>query len=185
MQNTSWQTLAHPGIRLRRAGGFDAAQLADLAQRAFKDVFTDRIPELPLRRYLQDNYSEDAVRQQLRDHRVFWIAAQSDGVLLGCAQLSARSPSTGLSTPGGLELSHVFVEPGHTGQGIGGKMMRWVLQFARGRGFSHLWTRVPADDIPVIRFYKSWQFEVTDMTPLLLMNHLEPALVMARGVADS
>ena len=92
-------------VELRPAGPDDAGAIADVYLASFQATY-----DFPLA------HSDEQVRQWIRDlvlpTQEVWVAATSDGVVVG---LMALTPDT---------LDQLYVAPGWTGHGIGSRLLR-------------------------------------------------------------
>jgi ribosomal protein S18 acetylase RimI-like enzyme len=99
-----------------------------------------------------------------------WIA-QSDGLALaedrcGCLAFDGDSP-IGISAlygtrenAGEMELMQVWVAPGHRGQGIAGRILAWLSDWARARGVARIVLHSWKGNAAANAFYRKAGFAV-------------------------
>jgi len=71
------------------------------------------------------------------------LGGYRDGVLVGCATI-LRQRIPGSAEQHAWRIKGVAIEHGHRGFGLGGMMMRRLLEHAGARGARIAWCRVPA-----------------------------------------
>jgi diamine N-acetyltransferase len=138
MFSTSFGT----GIAIRRGVETDAADLAELASRTFRETFAgDNRPD-DLALYLAQAYGVAQQRAELADPGISTLLVEVDGQLAAYAQLrSSRAPEcvTGESP---LELWRFYVDRPWQGRGIAQVLMARVQSEAHQRGGRTLWLGV-------------------------------------------
>jgi len=83
------------------------------------------------------------------------LVAESDGALVGYCYVGRRRPKSPVSHRGGLELS---VKKGHRGKGIGGVLLKEMIQRCKGR-FETLELEVFVVNQPARRLYERFGFK--------------------------
>lgn len=73
-----------------------------------------------------------------------------------------------------IELGQLYALPGHTGHGIGAKLMDWALEIARAGGHDAVLLSVYAENFGAQRFYQRHGFgKIADIT-FRVGDHLDP-----------
>ncbi len=62
------------------------------------------------------------------------------------------------STPGVANLHHLWVDPGHRSQGIGGKLVEEIISWAKAKEVRYLELGVTYRDSPAMRLYRRYGF---------------------------
>lgn len=145
---------SRPEILLRLLGPGDATALADLEARVFDDAW--------------DSGRFVALLGQDR----FLAAGAFDGPRL-CAYLTAYSLA------GELEIVNVAVEGALRGQGLGGALLRFVLDRAARRGVGRIVLEVRAGNAPALALYRSCGFRRIGLRPGYYAGSGEDALILA------
>jgi len=127
-------------ILLRLLGPGDATTLADLEARVFDDA-----------------WDRDRFEALLGQDR-FLAAGAFDGPRL-CAYLASYSLA------GELEIVNVAVDGVLRGQGLGGALLRFVLDLAVRRGVGRIVLEVRADNAPALALYRSCGFRRVGLRP--------------------
>lgn len=151
--------------RIRRATIEDAAALAGLGERTFRDAFAkDNRPD-DLEMYVSGTYGEAQQRRELADPNGLAFVVENDGRLIAFAQL--RRDRTG------IEIARFYVERHHHGAGLAHELMEAVKAAARAEGATRLWLGVWERNPRAIRFYEKCGFVDVGSHPFLLGTDLQ------------
>jgi GNAT superfamily N-acetyltransferase len=112
-------------VQLRRAVAADAAVLGDICYRAFKTIAEAHgfPPDFP-----SAEVGVGAVSGLIAHPRVFGLAAETDGKLVGSNFLDERNPISGVGP--------ITIDPAAQNDGAGHALMEAVLRRAAERGFA-------------------------------------------------
>ncbi len=151
---------------IRRAVAADAAELAQLGERTFREQFAaDNTPE-DLELYISRTYGETHQRRELERGDHVALVVEVDGVLVAFAQLIVLNPDR-------IEIARFYVDRPHQGRGLAQELMQHVIATARELGmrevFLGVWERNPR----AIRFYEKCGFVDVGSHPFLLGNDLQ------------
>lgn len=176
----------HPTIRL--AGPEDAALLANLGERAFRETFgKDNTPE-DLADYLNSHFSPEIQSAELAQPGSLFLILEMDGVPAGYARLhdGATDASLEESDQWGrqhtMELVRIYLLQAWTGRRLGDTLMQACLEQARQRGVAVLWLGVWEHNPRALAFYKRWGFEPVGTHVFQLGHDPQTDWVMARKV---
>jgi diamine N-acetyltransferase len=135
-------TSSGTSIAIRRGVEADAADLAELASRTFRETFAgDNRPD-DLALYLSRAYGVAQQRAELADPEITTLLVEVDGQLAAYAQLrSGRIPECVIGESP-LELWRFYVDRPWQGQGIAQVLMARVQSEAHQRGGRTLWLGV-------------------------------------------
>lgn len=114
------------------------ADLADL----------DAIMRLEVETFPADAWSRDMMAAELASPHTLYLAALSDGVLVGYAGLSAPAASTQ------ADVQTIAVDATHRRLGIGTVLLRRLLDAALARGADEVLLEVRADNPAAQRLYE-------------------------------
>jgi GNAT superfamily N-acetyltransferase len=141
-----------PTIRL--ASSDDAATLAELAARTFRDAFgADNRPE-DLALHLASAYGPAQQARELADPEMITLVAEADGTLIAFAQLRRGMPPATVVTPAPIELSRFYLASDWHGRGLAQRLMARVVDEAQGMGAATLWLGVWERNPRAIAFYR-------------------------------
>jgi diamine N-acetyltransferase len=168
-------------MNIRHATPADAAALAEIAERTFRDTFArDNRPE-DLETYVTSAYSEEKQRRELENpNGVTLLGETDDGELIAYAQMRrVRSPH------GEVEIARFYVDKNHHGQGIAQQLMQAAYDAARELGGTTIWLGVWERNLRAIAFYVKCGYRDVGSQPFLVGSDLQTDRVMARVIPSS
>jgi ribosomal protein S18 acetylase RimI-like enzyme len=170
--------------RIRIATSADAESLAALAERTFRDTFTDDNSTEDMYAYVRTSFSFDRVRDELADDANTFLLAFMEGKEQpkGYAKLRAGTTDPSVTGPDPVELQRLYVDRSAFGHGVGAALMRASLDAARLAGHRTLWVGVWERNARAISFYGQWQFETVGDHEFMLGSNKQTDLIMARPV---
>jgi ribosomal protein S18 acetylase RimI-like enzyme len=165
--------------RIRRAAPGDAAALAELGARTFRDAFeADNTPE-DMALYLASNYGPDLQSAELRDDRITTLLAEEESRLAGYSQLRDGPAPDCVSAPRPIELWRFYVERTWQGRGVAQRLMAATIDTAAARGADTVWLSVWERNLRAQAFYRKSGFEDRGEKAFLLGNDRQTDRVMA------
>jgi ribosomal protein S18 acetylase RimI-like enzyme len=168
-------------MKIRNATIDDAAALAEIAERTFRDTFAkDNTPE-DLEAYVASAYGESLQHRELDDPETLVLLGESeDGTLVAYTQMRrVRSPH------GEVEIARFYVDRTYHGQGLAQQLMNAAVDAARGLGATTLWLGVWERNLRAIAFYVKCGFRDVGSQPFLVGSDLQTDRVMARVISSS
>jgi ribosomal protein S18 acetylase RimI-like enzyme len=168
-------------LKIRRATLDDAAALAEIAERTFRDTFAaDNTPE-DLEAYVASAYGEEIQRRELEHPDGFALLGETEkGELIAYTQMRrVRSPH------GEVEIARFYVDRKHHGQGIAQTLMQAAIDQARAVGATTLWLGVWERNLRAIAFYGKCGFLDVGSQPFLVGSDLQTDRVMARVLSPA
>lgn len=160
---------------IRRATVHDAAALAQLAERTFRDAFAaDNNPD-DLELHIRSSYGEPQQRREIESADVITLVVEDDGFLIAFAQIR-RAPSE----HGDVEIARFYVDRAHHGRGIAQSLMAAANDAARELGGTTLWLGVWERNPRAIAFYEKCGFRDVGSHPFLVGTDLQTDRIMSR-----
>jgi diamine N-acetyltransferase len=166
-------------IVIRRAILTDAAALAGLAERTFRDTFAGDNSQADMDLHCSQNFSAEIQLSELADSQRLTILAEVDGHLAGFAQLVLRSAAQCLDSRGPSELNRLYVLGQWHGRGVARELMNAVLATAAEAQSEHVWLGVWERNPRAIAFYHKFGFKVIGEHRFVLGSEPQRDLVMA------
>ena len=139
--------------RIRAAVLEDAAALAALAERTFRETFEDANTAEDMALHCARSYSPLVQRAEIEDPAMATLVADDGDGLQAYAQLRLRhaTPCVALERP--AELQRLYVARQWQGRGLAQELMSDVLDLARRHGADGLWLGVWERNPRAIAFY--------------------------------
>lgn len=160
---------------LRAATLADAPALATLGADSFVAAFGHLYRPEDLTAFLAEVHDPAAVAAEIAGAECTHRLAEVDGRLVAFCKL--RHPTkfgqyTDARDP--IELGQLYALPGHTGSGIGARLMDWALDQARAGGHDAVLLSVYAENFGAQRFYRRFGFaHIADIT-FTVGEHIDP-----------
>jgi len=165
---------------IRRGTADDAAALAVMGERTFRDTFAAQNDPEDLEHYLGETYGEAQQRRELEHPDGVTLLVEEGGTLIGFAQLR-RAPSE----HGDVEIARFYVERAHHGRGVAQALMRAAEETARALGGSTIWLGVWEHNQRAIAFYEKCGFHDVGSHPFLVGRDLQTDRLMSRVISTT
>ncbi len=172
-------------VTLRRAQLHDAAALAALAERTFRDTFAADNSDSDMDRYCRAHFGGALQRREIDDAGTLTLVAEAHYELVGYAQLHPLKRHLSVAARRPIELSRLYVQADWLGRGIGHRLLEAARAEARQRGCDVLWLGVWEHNLRAQAFYTQQGFEVVGEHPFLLGEDRQRDLVMSLGLAEA
>lgn len=152
-------------LQIRTAVPADAALLADLGARTFRDAFGALNDPADLAQFLGTEFTPERQAAELARDDWTTLLAVADGTPVGYAQSLPREAPVPVE-PGPVRfLRRLYLEQAWTGRGVGRPLLEAIAADARARGAATLWLNTWERATQAIAFYRKQGFvEVGTMT---------------------
>jgi ribosomal protein S18 acetylase RimI-like enzyme len=173
------------GLRIRPGTSADAAMLAELGARTFRDAFAaDNTPE-DMALYLRRTYGVAQQTAELNNPDMITLIAEMDGHPAGYAQLRSGNPPGCVQGPAPVEVWRFYVDRAWHGQGVAQALMAAVRREAVSRGGRTLWLAVWERNERAKGFYRKAGFLDAGSQPFILGEDHQTDLVMVTDLAQA
>jgi ribosomal protein S18 acetylase RimI-like enzyme len=169
-------------IVIRRAAVADAAWLAALAERTFRETYSAHNTPENMARYVTEHFGPELQATELADSRYLTLVAEVSGQPAAYTQLGRGSAPECVTGPAPMEIIRFYVERSWHGQGLAQALMAAAAEHAAAGGARTLWLGVWERNPRAIAFYRKCGFaEVGTHTFVLGTDH-QRDLVLARSL---
>jgi ribosomal protein S18 acetylase RimI-like enzyme len=175
--------LWNPKVRIRKAELADAAAVAALAERTFRNTFeADNTPE-DMAEHCRKSYSAEIQAAELSNANIETLVCEAhDGSFIAYAQLRAGAPPE-VSGPSPIELWRFYVDSAHHGRGVAQALMASVIDIAENKGAQTLWLGVWEHNLKARAFYRKAGFVDVGAHDFVVGQDVQTDRLMARPVA--
>lgn len=156
-------------MSIRRATMDDAASLAAISIEVWIGTYLRRGVNAFFASYALSEFTETKFIEHLADeNQVFFVSDNEEGID-GFIRISTGRPPPvmGCST---TEISMLYVQPRHHGNGLGKRLLTRGLDHCRSIGAKSVWLAANAENSSAIRFYLTQGFEIVGQTHFRLEN---------------
>lgn len=167
---------------IRPAAGSDAAELSELAERTFRDAFSDLNSPENMDLHCTSAFSTEVQAAEIANPEICTLVAESRGRLVAFAQVHLRpeAPSCVAASPS-VELHRIYVERAFHGTGLARDLMEHVLELADHRGAAAIWLGVWEQNPRAIRFYQRFGFSEAGAHVFMVGTDPQRDLVLVRN----
>ena len=169
---------------VRPARAAEAALLAALGARTFREAYGKHTPEADLEAYIASTYSARAQALELVAPDQACFLARRAREPIGFALLGSDEPAPACvpARDAAIQLKRIYVVQDAWGSGAGSLLLEACMAEARARGFETLWLTAWSENHRALAFYGRHRFVRVGTHPFRLgsLTFLDP--VLARPV---
>jgi ribosomal protein S18 acetylase RimI-like enzyme len=147
-----------PDFTLRRAVPSDAAALAVLGERTFRETFEDSNTAEDLAAYLSQAFGVPQQTAELHDPDYVTLLIEHEGAAVAFAQVRQHETPECVGDAPAIELYRFYIDRPWHGQGVAQRLMDAVRDVAREHEAKTLWLGVWEHNARAIRFYTKCGF---------------------------
>lgn len=156
----------------------DAAPLAALAARTFRDTYGHFLPAQELAVYERQTFNEQAVREWILDPRVRLRLHRAGGTLRGYFKLRFGKAPASVRSDSPIELERLYLDRPYLGRGTGRRLLCEALALAAAA--DRCWLRVWAGNTRAIALYERAGFVIVDEGTYRVGTAEERVLILVR-----
>ncbi|MFC4126805.1 GNAT family N-acetyltransferase [Nocardia rhizosphaerae] len=179
--------MTNSSVVVDRAGLWDAEELSDVAAATFPLACPPEATQGDIEIFLEQMLSGERFGEYLSDPRRTVLKAVQDEEIVGYAMLVSGRPAdpevaAQVSHGAVVELSKMYVLPGHHGSGVSAALMTAVVATAREAGASAVWLGVNQSNERAQRFYAKHGFVRVGTKTFLVGNQVHSDFVLERAL---
>ena len=167
---------------VRKANPNDAAPLAQLAERTFRDTFgsANTVPDMDL--HCSTSYSAAIQAGEIADPQMLTLLSEENRQLVAFAQLRWGSAPGCVVAQAPGEIQRLYVASDWHGKGVAHELMRACVEALQARGSDVVWLGVWERNPRAIAFYNKCGFADVGSKPFLVGSDLQTDRIMARVI---
>jgi ribosomal protein S18 acetylase RimI-like enzyme len=150
---------APKAVTIRRASAADAATLAELGERTFRDTFEHLYDPQDCADYVAEAYALKRTHADLADPAKAQWLVEADGRAIGYALAGPCGLPHDRVTPACGELKRIYFAKDHQGGGLGRALFATVMDWLQADGPRDVWIGVWSENLGAQRFYERHGFE--------------------------
>ncbi|WP_439865019.1 GNAT family N-acetyltransferase [Pseudomonas antarctica] len=147
-------------ILIRPATAEDALCIGVLGMQVFLDTYATQGIRTSIATEALQAFAPNTIAQLLAQLNVSLTVAESNGHLIGFAQIKLNAPHPMIQTPDAAELQRLYIQERFTGQSIGYQLLQAAEQRAALGGAPLLWATVWVGNNRALGFYPRRGYEV-------------------------
>lgn len=166
---------------IRRADVSDAETIAALGARTFTETFGHLYTPDDLAAFLRDGHSFDRALKDLNDPRKALWLVEADGEAIGYGLAGpCELPHPEASAEQG-ELKRIYMVQGRQGGGVGGRLLRLMLDWLERAYPGPLWIGVWSENHGAQRLYGRMGFEKVGEYGFVVGDHTDHEFILRRS----
>lgn len=136
----------------------DLSEVINLSKNTFSNAFEKDNNPQDFKKYISEAFSEDSVRQQLRNTNSSYYFVHSTAGVIAYFKTNEFDAQSELQENEGFELERIYVLAEHQGKGIGIQILKKVMALAKEKGKHYLWLGVWERNKRAIKWYQEQGF---------------------------
>lgn len=169
-----------PAIQLAKPA--NAASLAKLAEKTFRDAFAQSINKEDFESYVARSFNENQIKSELLDSASTFFIAKLRDKWVGYAKLHQSPPPDCIKQLPAVELARLYSMQQYLGHGIGAALVAACISYARSKAFKSIWLGSWKENHRGNAFYKKMQFEVLGNKTFAVGSDIQEDYVFARQI---
>lgn len=170
---------------IRSATAADAAVLAALAERTFRDTFAAVNTAENMAAHAVASYGADKQRAEIESERIRTLLVECDGGIAGYAQLRIASTPECVKADRAVELWRFYIDRDWIGRGLAQRLMDAALAEAAALDAHMLWLGVWEHNPRAIAFYRKCGFVQVGAHVFRLGDDAQTDLIMRRMISET
>ncbi len=172
-------------INLHKAEFEEAATLAQLAARTFRDAFGAQNNPLDLEQYISVAFSLEKMEEELSDPASTFYIAHDDDKPAGYIKLRTSKKPDCIDDAFPIELERIYVDQPYLGKGVGSALMKRALEEGQKAGFKTIWLGVWKKNEKAVAFYLKWGYQIIGEHEFIVGNDVQYDHIMIRSLNDA
>jgi diamine N-acetyltransferase len=169
---------------IRRSIQDDAASLAGLAERTFRETFAADNNAQDMDQHCNQAYGLEIQTLEILDPHIDTFVCEQDKELIAYAQLHWQEAPSCVKAIKPVEIRRFYLDSAWHGQGIANALMTHLLEFASSKNADQVWLGVWEHNPRAKRFYQKMGFlEVGDHV-FQLGSDPQRDLILSRSVSN-
>jgi diamine N-acetyltransferase len=167
-------------LTIRRAGPADAAWLAELGERTFRETYAAHNTADDMESYVAAHFGVHRQAAELRDAAKLTLVAEEDGRAAGYVQLARGAVPASVAGTAPMEVTRFYVDRPWHGRGVAQHLMAAAESAASAEGARTLWLGVWERNERAIAFYRKCGFRDAGTQVFTLGRDRQRDLVLER-----
>ena len=169
-------------ISIRPCTTKDIETIVFLGRKTFRDTFGAVNTEENMQMFLDSAYTVEKITTEFAEPGSVFFIAEVRSVPCGFAKIRTSHTPEELVGQGAMEIERIYAINDFIGKGIGAKLMKTCLDYAKEHGFKVVWLGVWEHNLYAIDFYKKWEFTFFSQHTFMVGNDAQTDLLMKRKV---
>jgi ribosomal protein S18 acetylase RimI-like enzyme len=147
-------------ISITRAKKEDAGLLSELAKKTLLESHAESPAAAGLNKYVNENYSEEVLREELRDEKNIYQVISFNNQAAGYSKLLLNIPFPGNGSPNMAKLERIYLLEEFYDLKLGMRLLQYNIDLSRENQQEGMWLFTWIDNLRAIRFYEKNGFVI-------------------------
>ena len=161
----------------------DAASLAKLAEKTFRDAFAPFLKKEDLENYVARSFRENQITTELLDSATTFFIAMIKRKWVGYAKLYQGTTPDCVQPLPAIELARLYSMQQYLGYGIGAALLKVCTSYARSKAFKSIWLSSWQENNRGNAFYAKMQFEILGTKNFTIGSDIQQDFIFARPIS--
>lgn len=172
-------------MKIRSATAADAAALAQIAEKSFRQAFDAHNSAADMDLYCRSHFSEAIQASEIAAIDGATLLIEYHGELAGFSQLRWGSAPDYVSGPAPGEIVRFYLLSEFHGTGLASQLMQSSLESLKSQGCKTAWLGVWQENPRAIAFYRKYGFREVGEQIFVLGNDHQRDFVLARSLTEN
>lgn len=164
---------------LRKVKNEDIPELSEFAVRTFYQAYGWYNTDENMKSYVAKYFSKENLFDEINDTETGFYILTEDGKLKGYVKSGRQNNLDILNNYPHLEIERIYVDNSDQRNGIGKKMLDFIIQKAKEKNIKYVWLGVWQKNEKAINFYKKNGFKIIGTTTFTLGDDDQDDFIMA------
>lgn len=138
---------------IKKCTADDLKVLRDIAEQTYDDTFRPFNTAENMEAYLKSAFKTEKVQEELMNKNSSFYLLTVDNELAGYLKTNIYEAQTEINDPKALEIERIYILKSFHSKGLGGLLLDYAVQLAKGLGKSYVWLGVWEKNEKAIAFY--------------------------------
>jgi len=163
----------------------DIDALLPLARSAFIATYSDHNPADIMAEYISTAFTRQQFSREMQDPNNLFLGIHEQGDLAGFVKLRSGPVPADVSLLPAIEIERIYTRAGHTGRGIGRKLMDAAVAAATERHYKAVWLGVWQQNHRAVAFYEREGFRIVGTKVFMMGSDAQTDHIMVRSINGS
>lgn len=160
----------------------DSESIRSLAEKTFRDTYTEFNTPENMETHVAKNFSSEAILEDLHNTQNQYFIIENEERITGFAKLVKNHSTNGLASKKVVEIERFYVDKSLHGKQLGRKLMDFCINWSKEHNFETIWLGVWENNQNAMQFYKKMGFEFLDKHIFVLGTEVQTDFTMKKDL---
>lgn len=165
-------------MKIRKVNIQDVEKLNEIGKLTFAETFSSENSEEDMREYLEEGFSTEKLKTELKDKNAEFFFAELDDKVIGYLKVNFGQSQTEIKDEKALEIERIYVLKEFHGKKVGQILYDKAIELAIEKSAEYVWLGVWEQNPRAIKFYEKNGFLAFDKHLFKLGNDEQTDIMM-------